>query len=114
MSLSCSCNTDAEWYYRPAKDFSILDTKRGRRCCSCNTLIKVGSIVSKHICYRPPCSDIEERIHGDEVYLADKYHCEECAEIEFSLEDLGFCITLESNMKEMLQDYQEYYVKKDK
>lgn len=59
--------------------------------------------------YRPPNDDIEERIHGDEVYMANKFMCEECSDIFFSLKELGFCLSLGSDMHDLLREYHEVY-----
>lgn len=114
MGLSCDCYVDAEWFYEGPDDYEVLSTKRGRRCCSCNKLIKVGEIVTKHTCWRSPTPfSIEESIYGDEVPMAPKYHCEECADIEFSLLELGFCIVLGDEMRELSRQYAEDYVGKN-
>ena len=41
MSLSCSCGDDdgCAWYFAGPSDFSKLETKRSRRCCSCGAKI---------------------------------------------------------------------------
>ncbi len=110
MSLSCECRDEgSDYYYYPAADYSILKTKKRKRCESCNKLIDIGSIVTLHFCYREPENEIEEKTHGYEVPMDSKYHCESCADIEFNLIELGFCINLGENMKELLSDYVENY-----
>lgn len=106
MSLSCNCNDEMEWWYEHVSDYMQLDTKRGRKCCSCGEKIKVGEIAIKFHCYKSPENDIERRIHGDEVPLSNKYHCEECADIYFNLDELGYCINLGESMHDLLQEYQ--------
>jgi len=108
MSLSCGCDGDYDWYFIPPVDFEKLHTSRRKRCYSCGSLIDIGSDCGKFGSYRPPNSDIEERIHGDEVYIAPKYMCEECTGLYFTFEDLGFCITLGGNMHDLVQDYKDY------
>lgn len=110
MSLSCSCDDEFDWYYLEPSDFSTLTTKRSRKCCSCGSRIAVGSDCARFERYRAPVTDIEERIQGDEVPLADKWMCEECGGLYFSLTDLGFCINLGSeNMRSLVQEYADTY-----
>ena len=124
--LSCSCDYDyefdpGEWAYifSGKEDFSALDTKRGKRCCSCNALIRVGDLCIKYPRYRYPYNDIESRIkHGcalddcfsDEpiIRIADHYQCEKCGEIYLNLSDLGYdCLLPCENMHEALAEYHE-------
>jgi len=104
--LSCDCYTDdAEWWYLPPDDFSKLKTTRRRRCASCNELINIGTdcLSFERYCY--PRSDIEERIYGDEVPLANKYLCEKCGEIYLNLTSLGYCYYLGDNLSDYLKEY---------
>lgn len=107
MGLSCECGGDYDWYYTEPNDFSTLTTKRSRKCCSCEIKIKVGDTVGSFDCWRPPRSDYEERRFGDEIPMADKYMCEECTGLFFSLTELGFCVTLGSNMRNLAKEYGE-------
>ena len=110
MSLSCSCDEwDGDgWAYISPNDFTILDTKRSRRCCSCKALIRPGDACTKYERLRYPVPDsIEERIVGEEaeIYLAPWFMCEKCGGIAFSLEELGFCVSPASNMMNDLAEY---------
>ena len=108
--LSCSCNYDDDsggWYYYSPHGFSTFRLKRRRRCCSCNDLINIGNLCVIFDRYRNIMSDIEERIYGDEVPLADFFMCEVCGEIYFNLSEIGYCITLENNMQDLLSEYRE-------
>ena len=110
MPLSCYCpsSEDAEWWWFAPDDYSVLGTKRARRCKSCGELIPVGSIVAEFRRERIPASDIEERIHGYEgVPMAAWYHCERCADLYFSLEELGFCVAPYDTMLELVKEYAE-------
>lgn len=110
MPLSCSCPDadDAEWWWFHPGDYSVLDTKRARRCKSCGELIPVGSLVTKFKRERIPASDIEERIWGyGDVPMATWYHCECCADLYFSLEELGFCVAPYEKMLELVKEYAE-------
>ena len=108
MSLSCSCSDDYEWFFEEPSDYSTLQTSKRKRCWSCKELIDIGSVCMQFETYRPPRDDIEERINGDEVYMADKYYCESCSDIFYSLKELGFCMVL-GDMNEALLEYKEYY-----
>lgn len=95
MSISCGCDFDGDgWWYEYLTDFSNLDTKRSRKCCSCLGKIKPGETVMKFSRYRDPNSDIEERIYGDEINLAPWFMCEECGGMFMALEELNYCISL--------------------
>lgn len=112
MSLTCSCSDDYEWYYFSPKDYSTLDTKYRRKCYSCGQVIELGAIVLRFRRWRHPGDEVEERIYGygdGEVPMPDKYMCEECGDIFYSLEDLGFCINLGDSMYNLLQEYHEVY-----
>ena len=108
--LSCHCpNIDYDWYYFIPNDYSVLNTSKRKRCASCKQLINIGALCTKFECWRPSQSDIEERIYNEEVPLAYKYMCEECSDIYFNLEELGFCVNLGDSMQELLQEYRDYY-----
>lgn len=108
MSLYCYCGEDFDWFYEANTKFSILDTKRWRKCCSCKTRLDPGAEVLKFIRHRAPHSYIEEAIYGDEVPLASMYMCEECGGLFMALEELGYCITLdEEPMRELVAQYNE-------
>ena len=113
MGLSCECDDGGEWWYRVQDEFSTLQTKRARRCSSCNTLIKVGDVVLKFYISRPPTEFEIETIgicEGDEVPKAPKYLCEPCGDLYLSLDDLGFCnIAPDESMTELLDEYHENY-----
>jgi len=116
MTLSCSCDTDGDfaWYYEPPRDYSTLESKRRKRCSSCNDLIDIGSTIARFLVYRPVKTFVEERIFGDdgEVYLADKILCEKCADLYFSFDDLGFsCVAPDENMIELAREYSQVYLK---
>ena len=115
MSLSCSCNDDAEWYYEPDDDYSILNTKQRRKCCSCHGCIKRGDIVLSMRCWKyPEYGSIKEKIYGEdgEVPMPMKYLCERCADLYLSLNELGFCINLGDDMRELVKQYAEVYGKR--
>lgn len=110
MSLTCDHDADYgdySWFYFTPDDFTQLATKRGRRCSSCGSLIKVGETVLSHQCFRHPQSDIEERIHGDEVPMATKHLCESCGDLAMNLRDLGYCVSPDDDVRELVKEYAE-------
>lgn len=117
MGLSCEC---PEYDHEPGSkwwepgNYTTLDTKKRKRCCSCGELIEIGAIVVKVTRIKIADTEIEERIFGEggEIGLAPHYLCEKDADIFFSLDELGFCITPYDNMSEHLSQYAELYGKK--
>ena len=114
MSLSCYCDYDPDagdvlWNW-PA-DYSVLDTKRSRKCCSCGERIEVGELVARFSRYKVPESDIEVKIYGetdeDGPPRASVYHCERCADLMYSLYELGYCINIYEDMRELVNEYSE-------
>ena len=106
--LSCECNWDWEsWYYWEPNDFTVLDTNRRKRCCSCNELIDIGSVCVRLDRNRYPLTEIEERIVGDEVHLAPWWLCEWCGEMYFNFSELGYCYWAGDDLRETLEEYQE-------
>lgn len=106
MSLSCSCGDydGSSLYYEYGNDFTKLQTKRSRKCCSCGETIKPGDDCMKFDRHRSPDSDIEERIYGDEVPLAAWYMCEECGGVFMSVTELGMCFNLDGNIKDQVRE----------
>lgn len=115
MSLSCDCDYDG---YEPGSvcwilpnDYSTLTTKRSRKCCSCGARIEVGATVAAYDRYKVPEFDVEVAIYGDDdgPPRATWYHCEECADLCFSLLDLGFCIYIGDDMHGLVKEYAAVY-----
>ena len=111
MPLVCECSDDYDRYYRQPADFSVLATKRRKRCISCRVLIDIGSVVLYFERVRVTLSEIEERIYGEdaEIDLAAQYHCESCGDLFYSLADLGFCVDIEENMRDLVREYADVY-----
>ena len=112
MSLSCSCDFDGDydWYFYAPDDYSTLETSHRKRCSSCNTLVDIGSTIARFECYRQPKWEVEISIYGEdgEIPIADKILCEECADIYFSLYELGFeCISPTENMRGLAIEHKE-------
>jgi hypothetical protein len=109
MSVSCGlCDyDDCEWWYIADRDYSVLQTKRRKRCASCHDLIDIGSTVLKMENEREPRTEVEQRIYNDNhVPLADSYFCETCADLYFSIVEAGYCVTMEKgvSLQAMLRD----------
>jgi hypothetical protein len=99
MPLLCGYDwNDVDWWYISPEDFEQYTPMRGKRCCSCKTMIRHGDSAGRFERGRYPNNDIEDRIYGSEVPLAAWWMCERCAGLFFSLEDLGYSITLPDNM----------------
>jgi hypothetical protein len=114
MPLSCSCDfdpyEDGAWYYATPDDYQPLARRRAVRCASCKARIKPGDTTIQFTRWRGVTSDIEAKIYGDdgEVSLGPMFHCEVCADLYFSLSELGFeCIAPDENMRELVQEYAE-------
>lgn len=103
MSLSCYCDFEdsdgPEWY--PPEDYSTFTRNRRTRCASCNELIDTGATV---IVFERFLTDE----WGEEKEIPDKYHCERCADLWWSLQELGFeCIHYSDNMLHLVKEYAE-------
>ena len=112
MGLSCECGVDEgewEWWYEISNDadFEPLDTKKRKRCASCNTLIDVKSDCLRFEKFRYPKDEIEERLYGNEIRLADQYLCRACGEIYLNLDAAGYCYQLGEDLREQLKEYWE-------
>ena len=108
MPLSCYCDDDdAEWYWFSPPGY-VAAPQRRKRCKSCGDLIGAGATAAEYQRARGPSHEIEERIYGagPDIPMASWWLCERCADIAFSLEDLGFCVSPCDDMREMLREYQ--------
>jgi hypothetical protein len=110
MPLSCSCNyDDPEYWIWPPDDYSDMPARKRRTRCSCGAILNEGDLVAAFRRTRGPWSDVEWDIYGDDpeaIKLAPRYLCERCADLYFSLFELGFeCIDPEENMRELVRDY---------
>jgi hypothetical protein len=108
MPLTCSCDDgdSDEWWYQPA-DYTTLDTSQRKRCKSCGTLIDRGAIVARFERSRSTRDDVECAIYGDagQIPLAAWYHCETCADLYFSLVELGYCVGPDESMRDLVREY---------
>lgn len=109
MPLTCWCDgADAEYYWRDPEETTFI-APRGKRCQSCGRVVRTGDIGVRFLCSRYPRHEIEERIWGDAVEIAPKWMCEECGDLFWSLDELGFRINLGENMRELAREYGETY-----
>ncbi|MEY2342085.1 hypothetical protein AB4090_08260 [Acidithiobacillus sp. IBUN Pt1247-S3] len=113
MSLHCHCegmdDSSAEWWYDRYAQLDTFNGKRSTHCRSCRYRLKPGAQVYRFTRWRDPNSDIEERIHGDEVPLAPWYHCLDCQAIYVRLEQIGVCVDLGDDMREILDEFNRDY-----
>ena len=111
MSLSCSCPDDDDfaWYYWEPEDFKPLETKKRKRCKSCNTLIDLKSLCLIFPRWRYPKSEIELKIYSEdrELPLGSYYMCETCGEHFMNLTAAGFCVDITESMGDLLEEYQD-------
>lgn len=113
--LTCACpdGFDAEWYYTPPEDYETVPhriSNRRFRCASCRSLIEHGSTVIRFERSRPARFPIEERIYGeddDAVPMPALFWCERCADLYWSLTELGFCVGPEDNALKLAKEYAE-------
>lgn len=117
MGLNCSCSDGdgvitpgAIVWYEP-DCHSVLDGTRASRCVSCGDRIPLGAIVAKFERFKVPQTEIEIKIYGESglVPRAPWYHCERCADLYFSLEELGFCLNPLDDQRELVKEYAEVY-----
>jgi len=118
MSLSCTCDyyEDYDWWYIPPNDYRIFKARRRKRCSSCHELIEMGESIARFQIARPTKYELEDNIFGEdgEVPMADKLFCEKCADLYFSLSELGFsCIAPTENMYELAKEYHKTYGRKN-
>jgi ferredoxin len=109
MPLSCYCDDYGDWFHEPPDDYSTLDTKRCRKCASCRERIPVGALVLKMFRYHFPRDEIQQRIYGycddAQIPMASRYLCERCGDLYLSLTELGYCLNLGEDMRELVRDY---------
>jgi len=111
MSLFCDSggfDTDGyDWWWCQPADEEPLETKRSRKCCSCDVKIGVGETARKVLRFRPPTeSEAARGIAYDEVSLSSWYLCEKCGDLAYSLSELGFCYSLgDTSLAEQIAEH---------
>lgn len=112
MTLSCDYgDSDGDWWHIVPEDYATMPKFRARkRCCSCHDLIDAGATTARFECYkRAGYGSVAERIYGEggEVPIADRWMCERCADLYFSLVELGYCYYMDEDVREMTREYAE-------
>lgn len=119
MTLSCECGDwypePGEWWheghrgtYTPLKELAPA-RKRRPRCASCGDVIGFDDLALAFPRWRVPDADVEIAIYGEEgqIPIATWYHCERCADLYFSLDELGFCGQPGTDQRDLCQEYGE-------
>ena len=97
MALSCSCESEYEWYYKLTK---LKHSAGNGICYGCGKKIRTGDPVAKIIAF-----DIDE--DGQETESKVKsLMCEPCIDMHDNLEALGYC--LEANPFFVADAHKEY------
>ena len=99
MPLSCECDDDYDEFYIPPSEYTVFS--EAFSCASCCEKSRGLGIEFKN--YKINDDD-------EEIPLSSSFFCERCADIYFSLNELGFCIELPSSMLELLEEYHRDYV----
>jgi hypothetical protein len=109
MPLSCSCGEDdgEGIYWYEDEDFAPLDAKRAQRCSSCKSLVKIGEECLTFKRFRFARDDVEIKIYGEdtEIDLAPHHHCAKCGEQYLNLTALGYCVSIDEDVFEVLSQY---------
>ena len=112
MPLACYCDDEGDWFHEPPNDFAPMHVLGVlKKCASCGATIKPLAESGRFFCFRIAAGDIEERIYGEggHVYMADRFMCDTCTGLYFSLSDLGFCLNLGENMLDLAKEYGAVY-----
>ena len=118
MPLTCYCGDgDYDWYYHSPNDYfeikkidRLYPPQKKKKCSSCGDIIEWDSTVARFYRYRFPTLWEADHIYNDddEIYLADYYLCEKCADLYFSFQELGFeCVSPSENMIQLAKEYGE-------
>jgi hypothetical protein len=115
MPLSCYCETyepgPGDWYwiepvtYMTLRQASPKRVKRPR-CKSCGKLIGFDDLVIKFERNKIPGCEVEWAIWGEdgEIPLGHWFHCETCADLYFSLKELGYCSQAGSDQRKLAME----------
>lgn len=120
MGLACESDggdfeLDSDnWAWQCNFDITEYTHARGSRCKSCKKMVRKGTECLAFDRLRMPRNEIEERIHGNEVYLAPWYYCERCAYQAVALNALGFTWEVGwDNMQHLVTEYNVTYQGQD-
>lgn len=111
MSIACAIEGDnAAWYWSTNEKLRTYSVSRGKSCCSCKKMVRLGQVYLPIERFRDPHHDIEERIYGVEVPLAEWAICAECAPAFIKLHDMDVQIDLgRDNVQKLLLEFEESY-----
>ena len=110
MTISCAVDyteNEASWYYSYHDGLSIYQGERGKRCCSCKSVIHKGDTHLKFPRWRYPRTKIEDKIYGEdgEITLAPWAMCSTCAPAFVKLDGMNVSIILgEDNVQDLLAE----------
>jgi hypothetical protein len=111
MTLSCWCPDEAPtWQYELPDGYTPFPTLMRRKRCSCGKLINPGELAARFFRTRQPQTEIEYKIYGEygEVEISALWLCERCADIFFSLHELGYdCVAPDEKMLDLLEEYKD-------
>lgn len=115
MPLTCYCEYDAEpgdvcWYW--PRDYKTYEGRRSKRCASCGARIAKGNLCTEFQRYKIPCHRVEIAIYGEDGQIprASQWHCETCADLWYSLRELGFeCCYPDEDMRQLVKEYGATY-----
>lgn len=122
MTLSCSCDDwcpdPGDWIYTNVSDYMPAPRNGYRkRCYNCKKPIEKGALCVRYRRAKIVEHDVEIAIYGEwegggsgEMPRASHWLCERCADICFSLEELGFCFPLDE-IDEALEEYRRDYAR---
>lgn len=103
MTLSCDYddNGDGDWWYHDPGDYTTMPKFRARkRCCSCHDLIDAATTSVKFECFK-------RARYKSIIPMADRWMCERCADLYFSLVELEYCYYMGDDVREMVREYAE-------
>ena len=116
MALSCHCHYEPECgdvLIDTPRDYEPLTTRRRRRCCSCNEPIHPGQLAVEFPRYKVPDCDYEWSRWGETAETGPRraswYMCERCADLFYSLDELGYCINISYDMRDLAREYAELH-----
>lgn len=98
MPLTCECSDDYEWMCLDPGDYATASEPA--RCSSCRADVQKGETVAVF-------GTLRYDENGDEEYGDDMVMCEVCADLFFSLTELGFCVSPEENARHLVKEYVE-------
>ena len=111
MTISCAIECDgAAWWWSFGLRLFVYDKNRGKRCCSCGSMVRRDARFMRIDRWRACVSDIEERIYGDEFPLSAWVVCEQCAPILVKLSKMNVDVDLGgSNLHDLLSEFEALY-----